>query len=1003
MVSLIFSLAGICAAQTATSANQTTIPAATTPQVAERGANHKVWQWQTYEQGGNGDIVTHIHEYKELATGMHYWSNGQWVESQEQIQTYSQGAIAQQGQYQVIFANNLNSSGSIDMQTPDGKRLRSSILGLMYHDTASGDAVLIAQLQDSVGTLISSNQVLYTNAFEGLKADVRYTYKKGRFEQDVILREQPPTPESFGLNSQTTEIEVMTEFIDPPQETIREHTWQNAEVDQDISWGAMRIGQGKAFDLAGQPNSQKQVSVHKQYLTIQGVKVLLEKVPIKNIQASVENLPLHASIKSTLPTIVSKEPLLPKHPLAQRDRRPMKLAGASPSNKGYVLDYVLLDTDQDDITFQGDTTYLISGNVNIDGVATFEGGTVVKYGTDPCNESVIEFFDALVCNTSPYRPAIFTSQNDNTVGQNISVSGTPMDFHQAIAEGGADGDQLKYVRISYADYGVHTYNINMSDSQFINCQYPIDDEWGTCNLTNVLMVNSGTAFYGTEYNVNAFQLTIDGCTNNELSGDWEGSGLSSVSFTNSLLVNVGSDGDATITTNYTARLTTSSTNVFQTVGGGSHYLVSGSPYRNAGTTNMNAGTLNDIATKTTYPPLVYSNVTLSAGTLSPQAQRDTDIPDLGYHYDPLDYVFGGCDLYTNLTLTSGTVIGLFQNYGSVYLSGEPYAISLNDGANLTGTGTATQPCWVACTSTVQEGGNGLWTTTGWMSPLVLNGSGASPVPQINGQFTKFSVLASMAGNFQDNWAYGTAVFNNCELYIGDISSYRPSYYFTNCLLFRSVIAFWDQRDAASFTFQNCTYYGGFLAMYRTTGQSSSFWDIEDTTFDGTAIYTQGDNFSGSTNHTAFDYNAYDYGNTSWQTYPSGLNNTNTLEVIGAHSQTNILSLNWQTSWFGNFYLPTNSPLINAGSTNANLLGLYHFTTQTNQVTETNSIVDIGYHYVATDTNGIPLDSNGDGIPDYLEDANGNGTVDSGEIGWNITGDLGLQVIITRPRNGSSLP
>jgi len=69
----------------------------------------------------------------------------------------------------------------------------------------------------------------------------------------------------------------------------------------------------------------------------------------------------------------------------------------------------------------------------------------------------------------------------------------------------------------------------------------------------------------------------------------------------------------------------------------------------------------------------------------------------------------------------------------------------------------------------------------------------------------------------------------------------------------------------------------------------------------------------------------------------------------------------------------------------------------------NSIVDIGYHYVSTDTIGIPIDTNGDGIPDYISDANGNGLVDSGEIGWNITGDLGLQVIITRPRAGSILP
>jgi hypothetical protein len=40
--------------------------------------------------------------------------------------------------------------------------------------------------------------------------------------------------------------------------------------------------------------------------------------------------------------------------------------------------------------------------------------------------------------------------------------------------------------------------------------------------------------------------------------------------------------------------------------------------------------------------------------------------------------------------------------------------------------------------------------------------------------------------------------------------------------------------------------------------------------------------------------------------------------------------------------------------------------------ETNSIVDIGYHYVAVDTNGNPIDSNGNGIPDYIEDACGCG-------------------------------
>jgi hypothetical protein len=79
-------------------------------------------------------------------------------------------------------------------------------------------------------------------------------------------------------------------------------------------------------------------------------------------------------------------------------------------------------------------------------------------------------------------------------------------------------------------------------------------------------------------------------------------------------------------------------------------------------------------------------------------------------------------------------------------------------------------------------------------------------------------------------------------------------------------------------------------------------------------------------------------------------------------------------------------LINAGSCTANIAGLYQFTVITNMVNgleikETNSIVDLGYHYVAVNSNGIPISTPGDGIPDYLADANGNGIVDPGEISW----------------------
>jgi hypothetical protein len=40
------------------------------------------------------------------------------------------------------------------------------------------------------------------------------------------------------------------------------------------------------------------------------------------------------------------------------------------------------------------------------------------------------------------------------------------------------------------------------------------------------------------------------------------------------------------------------------------------------------------------------------------------------------------------------------------------------------------------------------------------------------------------------------------------------------------------------------------------------------------------------------------------------------------------------------------------------------------IKETNSLTDIGFHYVAIGTDGVPISSGCDGIPDYVKDING---------------------------------
>jgi len=867
------------------------------------------------------------------------------------------------------------------------------------------------------------------------------------------------------LNSDTTEIEVLTEYIDPPEASIVEHTMKSSSLpDEDISWGAMRIGRGKAFDLGEPANADSHILVRRQYVTIQGRQILIEGVPIMRIQSYLSSLPLQSSAATRLPAMASKTLALPKTPLAQAKAKPMKLASSSPSKKGFVLDYVELNTDQTNFNFQGDTTYVVSGEYNFSGTTTIEGGTVIKYNENACS---INILGTLNCLTAAYRPAIFTSTGDNTVGEAVPdapcigsldvlvidhydedlvvyiyddfgntfvngstvSSGSENDFffdaglgqHYTFVAYDEDRDEyyldfwptlgLDTIQVwldgsmSYSEFGnslctppsgttvalslanggvvhdVHIGNVGVGISsygdysvtnvQFVNCDTAFDTESASLFAGNVLMSGVGTGFYGQYFQATAENVTFDQGTN--VTADPDGSDMTStVTLVNALLTAVGSYGVVSVSTSHVETFSSSS-GVFQKVGAASYYLANSSTNRGAGTASINSSLLADLQTKTTYPPIVYSNTPISTATnLSPQAFRDTNSsPDLGYHYDPLDYVFGGCDLFTNLTLTADTATAYFEGYGGVSSYGQPYGLSLNHGANFTSTGTATAPCWFVNDNMVMDRANGNWTTRGWMSGMMINGSGSGTTPQLNADFTKFVSLSGNVGPCRDNWAAGVGYLKNCEFYNAGMLSMCPSYYYTNCLFMRSGADFYAQVNAASLTYQNCTFYGGFLVCCRYGGQASSFWMIRDTTFDGGIAPYFSDNLNGNSSYTAFDHNAF-------------LTNSTLLEVVGPTDQTNIVSFNWQSSWFGTFYLPPDSPLIDAGSTTADQVGLYHFTTQTNQVPETNSIVDIGYHYVATDAYGNPLDSNGDGIPDYLEDANGDGLVDDGETNWALT-------------------
>jgi hypothetical protein len=994
---LASTLAGV-QAQVTGNATQTTLaqpalPVPTAYSVVENGPNHRVWERIVYEPGPNGTVVGRKHRYTELASGLNFRdpTTGRWTPSKEQIDLLPPGgafaAAATHGQHQAWFPLDI-AQGVIQLATPDGKQLQSRPIALAYDD--GNQTVLFAILTNSIGELVGFNQVIYPDAFEGATASLRYTYTKAGFEQDVIVQGQLPTPDSLGLNRTTAKLFVMTEFFDNnnPEESSLPVNPADGLSDAVLTFGTMKMVGGQAFSIGTSDQSAAptgETPTYKSWVRLNGRKFLIEQVPYSRVAPQLEQLPSSGRVNAGSTNLMAVNSILKKGSagaLLPPSRGLKSEAGNRKSEmtrqlartdgnqtRGLVLDYTTLNSNQTNYVFQGDTTYYISGTVDLFGTTTIEGGTVVKYATSLPYLGV--YYGTVNCLAAPYRPAVFTAIDDDSVGEAISGStGSPAGsyaFYALLFYNPASPVNLQDLRISYAIRGIgivycSTGGHAIRDSQICHVAYDaiFCSSAVSCLVENTLIYQAGdAAFYDSNTTIGAAQLTIDQA-NRVLFGG-------SLYLTNSLLVQVTNAGTAYTSVNNATN--SSSAAVFQTVGAASHYLTNNSPYHQQGTANIDPGLLLDLATKTTYPPIVYSNITFSIATnFSPQAQRDTNSsPDLGYHYDPLDYVFGGVNVYSNLTFTAGTAVGYFELPGS---GGAGYGISIFDNVVLALNGTASRPCTVARYSTVQEGGTSLWRDKGWLAAIAgqsLSGGyymNPANAAQVWPNFTRHAALAGDPPHYREYSALLKVAAQNSEFWGSGVGAYWDYLNFTNCLFDRAAFGNLGGNPAICGV-RNCTMHGGSITLYKYN-QTWPVW-IEECAFDGTA-FSVDDNSRGNTNITYCDFNAF-------------LSNSNRLPMLGTHDVTNLLSFNWQSSWLGNYYLPTNSPLINAGSTTADRVGLYHFTTQTNQTKEGISPVDIGYHYVATDQSGNPLETLTNNMPDYLVDADGDGLLDSWEMSW----------------------
>ncbi len=156
-------------------------------------------------------------------------------------------------------------------------------MGLSFRDLASDKNVLIAEVTNCVGELVASNEVVYVNAFDTVKAAIRYKYTKADFSQDIIICQNPGTPADYGLNPDTTVLEMYSEFFSPPTPTVH----PESDNDQTLNFGQTQMGRGSAY-LLGQ--NLDEIPVAKEWVQIQDRHFLIEAVPYQQVKPLLENL-----------------------------------------------------------------------------------------------------------------------------------------------------------------------------------------------------------------------------------------------------------------------------------------------------------------------------------------------------------------------------------------------------------------------------------------------------------------------------------------------------------------------------------------------------------------------------------------------------------------------------------------------------------------------------------------------------------------------------------------
>jgi hypothetical protein len=632
----------------------------------------------------------------------------------------------------------------------------------------------------------------------------------------------------------------------------------------------------------------------------------------------------------------------------------------------------------------------------------------------------------LACKAEdPYFPAFLTSVSDNTVGDSIGEGDPFTAFNGCpyldLTYAQDPHPSLSNLRIRYADQGVTTpaapKRADIWDCQFLQCNSAVvAGQDATAAFHNVLIAGCGAAVAASTNfaGIEGEQVTAD------ITDFWAGGQPGRISLTNSIVVGSLASGPA-LATDHTA--VNPAPSVFQAVGSGNYYLTSANPYRRAGTAAVSPCLLAEFQQKTTQPPLALPASEFAGEmTLGPQAERYTNgAPDYGYYYPALDYTVAWLANWGTITVLPGTAVGFRDDYLIDPGFWTTWGFDERQGSSFVSHGTPARPNIFTDIQFVQE--QFAYPCLALFVPDYWPDTQDSPAPSLDFRFSNFYAnpawfhLWSGCDYYYDflyspdslvDWT-----LQDCNLHGGRITLGEPddgSWYgapvdwvygacavsWKNNLFDHVTIdldptlheyGFDDLGLNCDMSLQayNNLFRGGLWFHLERIPASAGPWAFKDNLFEKVE-FVQDNNAP-----LDFNYNAYwplsapelqwDASTYPWF-YPWYSPNASQLLAPtnggGGNEPVRSAAPAYQTGPLGDYYLPPAGPLFGVGSRTTADAGLFHYTTRVDQRKEGEEIpghmVNIGLHYIATTGPGSsqPKDSDGDGIPDYVENWHGDG-------------------------------